>query len=178
MSPEPVEFAAKGLVGWLGCLGSLLFVALGLFLLFAPGLQREARWTGLGDAAFFGWCGAVYLRDLRRPRVALLLDAFGLEYRHPDPRQAFRSGWKTLAGVRVEGHERGEVVVLRLHDPARLPAAAPDWALAKGAWPPLVPPETSLSPAALGVPAAEMADTIERFRRYYGEAGLAGSGAR
>lgn len=171
-SPSLVEFAAPRRTYWLGLVGSLAFVALGGFLMIAPGLPRSARLTGLGNALFFGLCTVVYARDVRRPRVALILDSSGLEHRHPDPRQAFRFAWKALAGVRVEDHERGSTVVLTLRDPAQLPGASiSDRALDKGAWPPLVPPETTLAPSALGTTSTELADAIERFRRYYGDPG-------
>ena len=178
MHPQPVEFAAPRRGAWLGLAGSLGFVALGLWLILAPGLPEKARWVGLGNALFFGTCAWVYGAEARKPRVALRLDASGLEHRHPDPRQAFRFAWAALAGTRIEDDERFPRVTLLLREPEGLPrAAAPDWALAKGAWPPLVPAETSLSPAQLGTTATELADAIERFRRYYGAVPTAGETA-
>ena len=177
MHPEPRLFAAPRRIAWLGLGGSLGFVGLGVWLALAPGMPAKARWTGLGNVLFFGLCAWGYGAEARRPRVALTLDATGLEHRHPDPRQAFRLAWSALAGVRVENEERASRVVLTFREPEGLPrASAPDWARAKGAWPPLVPIETTLSPAALGTTAPELADAIRRFWRYYAPATAPGAG--
>lgn len=168
MHPEPLEFAPRRRVAWLGLLGSLAFVALGLWLMLVPGLPAKGRWIGGANVAFFGLCALVYGAEARRSPVALRLDASGIEYRHPDPRQAFHVGWRSVASVRTRDEERASLVTLTLKNPEGLPAQlAPDWALARGAWPPLIPPETILSPTALGTTATELAEAIERFRRYY-----------
>ena len=152
--------------------GSLLFVALGLWLALTPGNPAKVRGLGWGNVLFFGLCALAYLSDARRGRATLRLDATGLDYRHPDPREPFRSPWNRLVGVRIEHDERSSRVVLTLRSYEANPNAwSPGPMEEEEARFSPIPVETSLSPAALGTTPTELADAIERFRRYYGARG-------
>lgn len=169
MDPEPIEFAQKSKLGVLSLLGASLFIALGMWLALRPQSDRHTRLIGWGNVLFFGACGLVFLRDVRRPVVFLRLDSSGIEYRHPQPASAFHFAWSTLDGVRLESEERTPLLILTLRDPAgRFSEDIPDWAQAKGASPLSSPKEATLSPAALGTTAELLAAEIDRFRRYYG----------
>ena len=129
--------------------------------------RPPSRTVGAFNVLFFGSCAAAYARWSRQASVSLRLDASGIEHRHPHAGAGFRFAWPAISKVEARPGERGSTVVLTLGGPVGRPAdTAPDWARARGAWPPLAPRETTLSPAELDMAADELADEIERFRRH------------